>query len=187
MTLNDIILGALAQLDRGQDEETVSIWWNKLARFANDGIADLAMQIKPRRKENVTLSGGLAGTAQFNTALLARRCVKVLAIRENGLELAFSRAKETGFVRIPDASPGAGVELEYRFLPDEISEAADVPELPELCHALIITYTVARERASGDVNLQRGGNIYFQMYENGKKGLKRHLGENGVYSISKRW
>ena len=38
MTLNDIIVSALAQLDRGHDAQTLDIWRDKFTRFANDAV-----------------------------------------------------------------------------------------------------------------------------------------------------
>ena len=45
----------------------------------------------------------------------------------------------------------------------------------------------ARERASGEVGVQRGGNIYFQMYEAGKAKLRPHMGGADSYRILNRW
>ena len=42
MTLNDIIVSALAQLDRGHDAQTLDIWRDKFTRFANEAVVDLA-------------------------------------------------------------------------------------------------------------------------------------------------
>ena len=46
---------------------------------------------------------------------------------------------------------------------------------------------VARERASGEVNTQRGGNIYFQLYETGKQKLRPHMGGRDAYMLKNRW
>lgn len=50
-----------------------------------------------------------------------------------------------------------------------------------------MTYVVARERASGEVNTQRGGNIYFQLYETGKQKLRPHMGGRDAYMLKNRW
>ena len=42
MTLNDIIVSALAQLDRGHDAQTLDTWREKLTRFANEAVLDLS-------------------------------------------------------------------------------------------------------------------------------------------------
>ena len=62
-----------------------------------------------------------------------------------------------------------------------------MPELNEACQQLIVTYVVARERASGEVNTQRGGNIYFQLYETGKQKLRPHMGGRDAYMLKNRW
>ena len=41
MTLNDIIVSALAQLDRGHDAQTMDVWRDKFTRFANDAVTDI--------------------------------------------------------------------------------------------------------------------------------------------------
>lgn len=62
-----------------------------------------------------------------------------------------------------------------------------MPELPDWTHGLIVCYVVGRERASGEVGVQRGGNIYFQMYEAGKAKLRPHIGGADSYRILNRW
>ena len=49
MTLNDIIVSALAQLDRGHDAQSLDVWRDKFTRFANDGVTDICATYKPRR------------------------------------------------------------------------------------------------------------------------------------------
>ena len=62
MTLNDIIVSALAQLDRGHDAQTLDTWRDKFTRFANEAVIDLSAAWCPRRTEDFTLSGKLIDT-----------------------------------------------------------------------------------------------------------------------------
>ncbi len=181
MTLNDIIVSALLELDRGHDAQTLDLWRDKLTHFANDAAADLAYAIKPTRTQTAPITDGAIDTTQ-----LERRCVKVISVKADGRELEFARLN-TGKVAIEDARGAVQAEICYVFLPRELSSATDVPELPEVCHALIVTYAVGRERAAGDVAVQRGGNIYFQMYESGKRRLRAHLGAPGDFALTNRW
>lgn len=64
-------------------------------------------------------------------------------------------------------------EITYRFMPRMLTNATDEPELNEACQQLIVTYVVARERASGEVNTQRGGNIYFSFMKRASRSLGR--------------
>ena len=43
MTLNDIIVSALAQLDRGHDAQSLDVWRDKFTRVANDGVTDICV------------------------------------------------------------------------------------------------------------------------------------------------
>lgn len=181
MTLNDIIVAALAQLDRGHDAQTLDVWRDKLTRFTNDGVLDLAAALKPRRTDTARVEN-----ETLDLGALARACQKVLRIARGGKETPFACGGETEKLSLPSL-PDGDVEITYQFVPKELSAATDVPELPPSCHALIVTYVVGRERASGDVSVQRGANVYFQMYEAGKRLLLPRAGGADAYKIVNRW
>lgn len=178
MTLNDIIVAALAQLDRGHDAQSLDTWRDKFTRFANEAVLDLCGQYQPRRTEDIKIEKGL-----FNVALLSHECIKVYAIEQGGKPLRFS-GMDTGMLAV--GGSGAA-QATYRFVPAILTSPTDVPEVPGWMHGLIVCYVVARERAAGDVGLQRGGNVYFQMYEAGKRGIRPHLGDTDSYRIVNRW
>lgn len=180
MTLNDIVVSALAQLDRGHDAQTLDIWREKFARFANDAVADLARVYQPRTTETVESVDG-----QLDTTRLSLPCVRILSICRSGKAEAFSPGPASGVITL-SGGPGK-VEVTYRHMPKEMRAPTDEPGLPVWCHGLIVCYVVARERAAGDVSLQRGSNIYFQMYEAGKADLCPHQGESGSYRLLNRW
>lgn len=183
MTLNDILVAALMQLDRGHDAQTLDIWRDKLTRFANDAVTELAGAVKPQRTENVELTGD-----GFLLSALSRRCEKILAVRENGKRIGFLEELGSGRIRLPHArEKRKSVEVDYRFVPRELSSPTDVPELPEQCHPLIVTYVTGRERASGDPAAQQGANVYFQMFQAGKAALRPHVGGADNYRIVNRW
>lgn len=181
MTLNDIIVSALAQLDRGHDAQSLDVWRDKLARFTNDAVLDLAEAFKLRRTETVAHECG-----QFYLDALSHSCLSVLAVSQNGkkLEYCFSETGDRVYVKNAEAEE---LEVLYRFAPNLVSAPTDVPEVPEWCHGLIVTYVVGRERASGEVGLQRGGNVYFQMYEAGKRHIRPHPGDAAAHKILNRW
>ena len=97
----------------------------------------------------------------------------------------YADERSAGVVRV-NADDGEA-EITYRFMPRMLTNATDEPELNEACQQLIVTYVVARERASGEVNTQRGGNIYFQLYETGKQKLRPHMGGRDAYMLKNRW
>ena len=41
MTLKELLTGALQQLDRNTDSQTVELWRDKLTQYFNDAIIDL--------------------------------------------------------------------------------------------------------------------------------------------------
>lgn len=162
MTLNEIVVAALSQLERGNDPVTLERWRPKLVRFANDGVLDLICAFKPTRRETVKLSGSVLDTTLFD-----RPCIKVERVLQKGtgFELKHSPQDASGIMSVR----GVGeVDVIYRYMPRDMAQPTDEPELPLKLHPLIVLYVVARERMSGDVSTQSGANPYLQLYEAGK-------------------
>lgn len=182
MTLNDIIVAALAQLDRGHDAQSLDVWRDKLTRFANEAVQDLAGAYSPRTTEAITVNNGV-----LDISGLSNECVRVYKVARDGIALSFF-ASDTGKLQVNTGETGGvQVDVTYRYAPADMTSPTDVPALPSYMHGLIVCYVVGRERAAGDVSLQRGGNVYFQMYQAGKAGIRPHLGDAESYRIVNRW
>lgn len=182
MTLNDIIVAALAQLDRSHDAQNLDTWRDKFTRFADEAIIDLAQAVKPRRCDELTVQDGA-----IDIRLLPRQCKKVLSIKRGGALLYFKAGQTSTELMVPGAQDGDAVLVTYICVPATLSSPTDEPELPQWCHGLIVTYVVARERSAGEVGIQRGSNIYFQMYYAGKANIRPHLGDPDSYRLLNRW
>jgi hypothetical protein len=178
MTLNDILVSALSQLDRGHDAQTLDIFRSRLTDYANDAQADLARAVGFTRTETVTPENGLVELSR-----LSRECVKVEKTKQLGREVRFMRG-QTGVIALPYNSDA---EITYRCLPKKLSSPTDVSELPAHTHGLIVSYIVGRERMAGDASTQRGANIYLSMYEAAKSKLIPHPGDSASYRIYNRW
>ena len=180
MTLNDIIVSALAQLDRGNDPQTLDVWREKFTRFANDAQEDLAAALQYRRQESLTAADGTLDLTQ-----LSRPCVKVVLVQDSkGRAIPIKQAGQSWTL----AAPAEGEYLvTYRCKPRALTSPSDEPELPAHCHGLIVTYVAARERMSGDAATQRGAGIYFELYQAGKAKLRPHVGDAEAYRIRNRW
>ena len=178
MTLNDILVSALAQLERGSDVQTMDAFRARLTAYANDAQADLARAIGFCRTETLRPE---EGTVELSR--LSRVCLKVIRAVQLGRPVRFLR-DDTGCIRLPYNDDAA---ITYICEPKPLSSPSDVSELPEHTHGLIVSYVVGRERMSGDVSTQRGANIYLSMYEAAKSRLRPHVGDDGSYRITNRW
>lgn len=178
MTLNDILVSALAQLDRGHDAQTLELFRDRLTAYANDAQADLALAIKPVKTETVYPDDGVVELSE-----LTRDCIKIVKAVQLGNKVPFAE-QDTGSIGLPynDAA-----EITYIYEPKPLSSPADVSELPEHTHGLIVSYVVGRERMAGDVSTQRGANIYLSMYEAAKAKLRPHVGGHEKYEFVNRW
>lgn len=178
MTLNDMIVSALAQLDRGHDPATLDSFRARLTGYANDAQGDIARAISFTRTETLPTTNGMAELAD-----LSRGCIKVLSARQLGREVRFMRG-DTGEVALPYNEP---VELTYVCEPKPLAAPSDESELPLHTHGLIVSYMVGRERMAGDASTQRGANIYLSMYEAAKARLRPHPGDAASYLIYNRY
>ena len=141
---------------------------------------DICATYKPRRTETIDTRDGT-----FTTAMLSRGCRKVLSVKRDGREEDFYDG-DASEVIVTSGGPGK-IEVTYRSVPREMFASTDEPDIPAYMHGLLVSYVVGRERAAGDVSQQRGGNIYFQMYEAGKAAIRPHLGGGTSQRIVNRW
>ena len=178
MTLNDILVAALAQLDRGHDAQTLELFRDRLTGYANDAQSDIARAIGLTRTETVFPANGIIDLSE-----LSRDCLKVMKAKQLGHEVRFLES-ETGTIALPY---NEAAEITYRCEPAKLSCPSDESELPEHTHGLIVSYVVGRERMAGDVSTQRGANIYLSMYEAAKAKLRPHVGSHERYEIVNRY
>lgn len=179
MTLNDIIVSALAQLDRAHDMQTVEVYRTRLAAFANDAQNDLALTLALKRTDEVEPVDGVA-----ELSALSRSCLRVEYVEQLGKRVPFRMGDSPDRLFLPY---NERARITYRFAPKELRSATDISELPEAVHPLIVSYVVGRERMGGDVSTQGGGNIYLSMYNAAKAKLRGSLNCGDPYTITNRY
>ena len=180
MTLKELLTGALLQLDRGTDAQTMESWRDKLTRYLNDAMIDLTSELQPRRSDTLPLVGGT-----IDLCKLPRSAVKVIALSRGGTRLPFYYGVSTEQLRVPATADGE-VLVTYRYMPEPLKVDTDIPELPDWCHGAMIGYAVGRERASGDAGSIASARACFELYNAAKRMMRAHRGEIDAYSIEHR-
>ncbi|MEA4939539.1 MAG: hypothetical protein VB091_08135 [Christensenella sp.] len=180
MTLKELLTGALLQLDRGTDAQTLESWRDKLTRYLNDAMIDLASELQPRRTDELTLTNG-----SLDLSKLPRDVVKVLALTRESTRLPFYYGASTEQLRVP-AVPDGAVNVTYRYMPEALRVDTDIPDLPEWCHGALISYAVGRERASGDAASLGAARACFELYNAAKHLMRASRGEMDAYAIVNR-
>ena len=178
MTLNDIIVSALAQLDRGHDEQTVELYRKRLTAYANEAQSDLARTMQLTKTEYADPTDGVV-----DLGALSENCIRVENVMQEGHRVPF-RTGDDGRLLLPYDSPAA---ITYRYDPKPLVSPGDVSVLNESVHPLIVSYVVGRERIGGDVTTQRGGNIYLAMYDAGKARLRGYIRDHDSFMITNRY
>lgn len=170
MTLNEIIVSALQQLKRGRDSQTIDNYRGTFTQYANMAQQDLSKAFPQYRSDTVLLTDGV-----FHISALPRWCTKLINIQQNGKNVDFKMAVETGMIAV---NASGEVAVRYRYLPLNMENATDSPDLPKQLHQCIVSYVVGCDRSGGDASTQGGASIYFQLYNEQKRDLLR--GNMGV-------
>lgn len=179
MTLTDIVTGALQQLGRSSDRQTMDTWEKQLTAYANEAVMDIAKTVGLHRSEPVEVADG-----EIDLSALERSCIKVISVKQNGEHVFFRAGSATNKIAVLAEGP---VVVDYRYKPQDLSNSTDKPEVPLHTHSIIVTYVVARERMSQDVSTQGGANPYFEMYHSKLNALRSNSGEPDKYKITNKW
>lgn len=175
MTLVSIVTQALVALGMSTDAQTTEAWKDKLAMFANDGMRDLAQYIHIRKEEDVTAVGG-----RIRLSDLSATCVKVLTVKQDGSDMAFTFDPSSYYIHV--AQDGA-MTISYEYIPKDMVNDTDVPDLPEALHPLLIPYCCFSEHMTRDPNTQRRANMFYDKYDDGRRKFKRNMGESDTYTF----
>lgn len=180
MTLDQIIVAALEQLERSNDAQTQGTWSDKFTQLANEGLIDLAQALKMWRTDAATVGAD----GELSIEGLPYECIKVIDVRQDGKSVGFSRGKTTFTLSVPVTG---AVDVEYRYIPKALSSGTDEPGIPERLHSLLVTYVCAREFTTNDEQTQRRSNIFYELYQTAKMQAQKTYGEPETYAIVNKW
>ena len=116
MTTQQLIQMTLRKLDRPTDNDTVTLYKERLLGYLNEALLDLTADFRPWRRDTLTVANG-----QAELSSLPRACLKVLAARVEGQRRLFYYGSTRGTLLFPGMGEGT-VELTYRFLPARLGE-----------------------------------------------------------------
>lgn len=173
MTLNEIMVDALVQLDRSSDPAMLKRYRTAFTSYANDAVQDIADDFRLSKTEKVTLTDGA-----FAISDLSDICTKIVNIER----MPWKVVGDTVFVDVRE-NGRTEVIVQYRYLPATLSNDTDTPGIPEQFHRLIAPYVVARYRAGGDADTQGTASVYFSVYNEKKRRLMRQYGQHSDYQL----
>jgi len=175
MTLVNILTRALVELGRKTDAQSMDAWREKLTIFANDGCADLAEYLNLKRTDTVTATDGIVKLSD-----LERGCRKIVSASQNGSSLSVTETNDSKTINVGSSGE---VQVTYRYIPKDMENDIDSPDVPEALHRLIVTYVVYRDHLSLDPSMQGRATAILQVYERGRMNARKKYGESDIYSI----
>ena len=167
MTTQKLMEMTLRKLDRPTDSDTVALYRERLLGYLNEALLDLTVELRPWRRDTLTVTGG-----QADLSGLPRACLKVLAARVDGARRLFYYGSTRGTLLFPGMGDGT-VELTYRYQPALLREQTDEPQLPEGFQGMMAEYAAARERSRFDAASQNAARMDLTLYRELKGKLKR--------------
>ncbi len=180
MTALDLMKLTLRKLDRPTDNDTVALYKERLLGYLNEALLDLTVELRPWRRDMVTLANGQAEISDLPCA-----CHKVIAARIDGQRRLFYYGSTRGTLLFPGAR-NETVELTYRYQPPLLRELTDEPQLPEELQELMAEYAAARERGRFDAASQNAGRLDLTLYRELKEKLRRNYpdpDQSRIYNI----
>lgn len=181
MTLGQMIEEALAELDYTTATTELPLWRKRLTRFANEAQEDLFRTLRPWRRDPLPVSGG---TIDLNA--LPHPVSKVLGVERSGMRVPFYYGATTQTLYLKGV-PDGPADVVYRYSPTAMSLAEDEPQLPSVCHPLIVLYMVARFETHNDAQGLNHANTLLSLYETRKRRMKMDFDEPAGYGILNRY
>ena len=181
VTVEELIRGALGELEHPESTAALPAWKEKLLRFANEAVTDLTETFRPWRRDPMPL---LDGTIDLSA--LPYTPAKILGVERCGMRVPFCFGTDTNSLRVPGVPDGT-ITVVYRYLPKELVLDTDEPELPAACHPLIVLYMTARFSLVNDAQGLNHASAALALYETRKRRLRLDLDEPTDYQITNRW
>lgn len=138
MTLGEIITNAVNHLEYGDYDA----FYDKFVIYANSAISIIANDIKLTRTDTVTLHPCNVGSSMSSFDInsdLQKDCTKIISVSQNGTPVSFKAGSSFSEILVDAADM---VEVKYRYIPDNIRNADDVPDIPSLFHPIIYLFIV---------------------------------------------
>lgn len=137
MTYYDIVKQALAHLEYGTDEDSVSTYAERFMIYINDAVRQIAAGLKTSRVESVTLDNGCFTIGDFD-----KEVSKIEEVFIGNRSYPFVRGDELGDIKVIGCAPDATVNVRYRYLPSYVTDGDQEPEIPKIFHPIIYLYVV---------------------------------------------
>lgn len=177
MTSLEILQSVLLQQGKTTDAQVEHKNRDRLFNLLNEGLIDLASDLKLRTTETVDVgTDGILDLVED----LTQECTKLIGIKQNGKPVRYGRGPTTYEVRVFTTGP---VEVEYRYMPARLTNDTDVPGVPDRLHPLLVNYVLGKDNTTNDVTAQQRANQFYQLYEAGKARAQRMYGEPEFYNI----
>ena len=149
MTLQDIITQALRRMKRSSDGQALQNYQPEFLFSVNEGVKEIAQRYRQTRTDTVALTNGT-----FAKSLLSRRAYEIMDVLAAGESVDFAETTAGSAIYEVDTEE-TSVSVVYRFVPADLTNSIDEPEIPEEFHGMLVNYVVGNERANGDPALQQ--------------------------------
>ena len=160
MTLTEIISTTLSRL--GRNSGSTSKYEETFKLYANDAIRQIAEKFKACRSESVDLVDG-----EFDLSDLSHEAFSIVKVLDTeGNQLTFELVEDGAgeMTKISVDTEETSVNVVYQFVPKQLVNSQDKPEIPDRYQHMIVYWIAACERSNGDPDTMSGAASDFQLF-----------------------
>ncbi len=181
MTLMEIRSAVLKQQGKSTDAQVVQENRDRLTAIINEGLIDFTQDLNLRTTETVDIGEErILDIAED----LSQECTKLIGITQGGKAVTYGRGPSTQQVKVEASGE---IDVEYRYVPAQLTNDTDVPGIPERLHPALVNYALAKDNTTNDITAQQRAGQFYQLYEAAKLRARRMYGEPEYYRITHKY
>lgn len=169
MTLDDIIVSALEQVETNPVSRANDKYAAQFRQYANEAVMDIADSLRLCHTDTITVTDN-----SFDVQSLSRPCTKIVRVLKDGKPVMFDDGDADEILVGCDGE----IKVKYRYVPVDMKSDSDRPDIPEYLHRLIVLYVVARYQSAG-----AAAGICYSLYNEQKRKMMRHSGAHENYQL----
>ena len=182
MTYYDIVKQALAHLEYGTDDDSVSTFEERFMIYANDAVRKIATALKVDRVESVELENGV-----FSIGDLDAEVTKIVEVFKGRRAYPFVRGDQLGDIKVLGCKPDETVDVRYRYVPDYETHGDAEPAIPKIFHPIIYLYVVHCHHNTRSTSTDYDRTKWLQEFESERRRLmKQAYGSLDTYAWKNR-
>lgn len=177
MTYYEIVKMALAHLEYGTDQDSVSTFYERFCIYINDAVRIIARSLKLEAVDDVTLNDGCFSINDLTKA----NVTKVEEVYKGKRAYPFVTNSFLGDFEVLGCKEET-VSVRYRYMPEYNTDGDEQPDIPEVFHPILYLYVVHCYHNTRSTSTDYDRTKWLQEFERERKQIAREYGALNAYT-----